>query len=77
MSNFFSIEEIQGQDTALQYIRHYVKSPHMIPPLLVFYGPASVGKWALAERFSRHILCLTGFMHPADFLYILLSHSFY
>ncbi len=60
MSNFFSIEEIQGQDTALQYVRHYVKSPHMIPPLLVFYGPSSVGKWALAERFARHVLCLTG-----------------
>jgi DNA polymerase-3 subunit gamma/tau len=60
MSNFFSIEEIQGQETALQYIRHYVKAPHMIPPLLVFYGPSSVGKWALAERFSRHVLCLHG-----------------
>jgi len=60
MGKYFSIEEIQGQDTALQYIQHYVKSPHKIPPLLVFYGPSSVGKWALAERFSRHVLCLNG-----------------
>ena len=60
MSKYFSIEEIQGQETALQYIKHYVKAPHMIPPLLVFYGPSSVGKWALAERFARHILCLNG-----------------
>ena len=60
MGKHFSIEEIQGHDTALQYIQHYVKSPHKIPPLLVFYGPSSVGKWALAERFSRHVLCLHG-----------------
>lgn len=60
MTKYFSIEEIQGQDSALQYIRHYVKNPHEIPPLLIFHGPTSVGKWALAERFARHILCLNG-----------------
>ncbi|MBK8397911.1 MAG: hypothetical protein IPL26_22065 [Leptospiraceae bacterium] len=60
MGKYFSIEEIQGQSTALQYIQHYVKYPHKIPPLLVFYGPSSTGKWALAERFARHILCLHG-----------------
>lgn len=54
----FSIEEILGQEIALTYIRKYVQQPEKIPPLLIFHGPDGVGKWSLAERFSRHILCL-------------------
>jgi DNA polymerase-3 subunit gamma/tau len=58
--NHFRIDEIQGQDVALEYIRNYLKSPTMIPPLLVFHGPEGTGKWSLAERFSYQILCLKG-----------------
>lgn len=56
----FSIDDILGQETALQYINSYVKSPEKIPPLLIFHGPVGVGKWSLAERFSMQVLCMKG-----------------
>lgn len=60
MAKFFSLEEVVGQENALRYLTNYVKKPELIPPLLIFHGPVSTGKWLTAERFIRQILCLTG-----------------
>jgi DNA polymerase-3 subunit gamma/tau len=54
----FQVDEIKGQETAQKYISFYLKNPNKIPPLLIFYGPESVGKWSLAERFVYRTLCL-------------------
>ncbi|MEM7179313.1 MAG: hypothetical protein AAF518_00255 [Spirochaetota bacterium] len=54
----FSTEEIIGQSNAQRFIHKYQNDPSTIPPLLIFYGPDGIGKWSLAERFARHILCL-------------------
>lgn len=56
----FKIDEILGQETALHYISKYVLDIEKIPPLLIFYGPSSVGKLSLAERFSYQVLCENG-----------------
>lgn len=55
--NPLSLQSIQGQDIALQYVHSYIQKPDTIPPLLIFYGPSGVGKWSTAERFIYTILC--------------------
>ncbi|HMV78648.1 MAG TPA: hypothetical protein PL048_08975 [Leptospiraceae bacterium] len=54
------LDEIQGQETALQYLRTYIQNPGKIPPLLIFHGPSGTGKWSGAERFSFTVLCEKG-----------------
>ncbi|EPG73415.1 DNA polymerase III, delta subunit [Leptospira fainei serovar Hurstbridge str. BUT 6] len=56
----FGIEEIQGQEKALVFLKKYALHPDLIPPLLVFHGPEGTGKEAAVERFIRHVLCLEG-----------------
>jgi DNA polymerase III subunit gamma/tau len=53
----FQIQEILGQEVAINYINVYLSNIEKIPPLLIFYGPSSVGKLSLAERFSYNVLC--------------------
>ncbi len=57
MENSFSIDEIVGQNKAVRFLKSYLLHPEKVPPLLIFYGPPSVGKSTIAERFSRHLLC--------------------
>ncbi len=56
----FKIDEILGQETALNYIEKYISDIEKIPPLLIFHGPNSVGKLSLAERFAYQVLCENG-----------------
>lgn len=57
-TNDFSLQTILGQDVALTYLHRFLQEPERMPHVLLFYGPDGVGKWASAERFSRHLLCL-------------------
>ncbi|TGL52740.1 hypothetical protein EHQ61_06690 [Leptospira wolffii] len=60
MSSSFGIDEIQGQDRALVFLKKYTSEPDLLPPLLIFYGPEGTGKQSAVERFIRHVLCLEG-----------------
>ena len=59
MSKYFSIEEIQERNCSSIY-KALCEGTSYDSSTPGFYGPSSVGKWALAERFARHILCLNG-----------------
>ncbi|PJZ50559.1 hypothetical protein [Leptospira saintgironsiae] len=60
MSSAFGIEEIQGQERALVFLKKYSSQPDLLPPLLIFHGPEGTGKESAVERFIRHVLCLEG-----------------
>lgn len=53
----FSIEEIQGQEVALRYVKTYAENPEKLPHLLIFHGPRGTGKFSLAERLAYRLLC--------------------
>ncbi len=60
MSSTFGIDEIQGQERALVFLKKYCSQPELLPPLLIFHGPEGTGKESAVERFIRYILCEEG-----------------
>lgn len=58
MGKYFSVDDVKGQVIASKYIHEYLKSIYKIPPLMIFHGPDGVGKWMMAERLARHVLCI-------------------
>jgi DNA polymerase-3 subunit gamma/tau len=58
--NPYKIDALVGQPIALKYLKNYSKNKNKLPPLLIFHGPAGVGKMYAADIFSKSILCLNG-----------------
>ena len=62
-----SFTQIKGQDFAINNLKKFIKTGK-VPPAMIFYGPAGVGKAKVAVEFARALNCqnLDGNFEPCE-----------
>ncbi|MBO7604945.1 MAG: DNA polymerase III subunit delta' [Elusimicrobiaceae bacterium] len=62
-----SFTQIKGQDFAINNLKKFIKTGK-VPPAMIFYGPAGVGKAKVAVEFARALNCqnLSEDFEPCD-----------
>ena len=62
-----SFTQIKGQDFAINNLKKFIKTGK-VPPAMIFYGPAGVGKAKIAIEFAKALNCqnLDGNCEPCD-----------